>query len=76
MERGPRLETRDEAGHDRDTKGGTAVGEVGVGDNMAVDLELSQGHSIVSTGGKEEHVPVVVPHPEVELVSSWKGKLK
>lgn len=64
MERGAGLESGNEASHDRHTKGGTAVGEVGVRDNMAVDLELLQGHSIVSAGGEEQHVPVVVSHPE------------
>lgn len=74
MERGPRLEARDEASHDRHTKGGTAVREVGVGDNMAVDLELPQGHSIVATGGKEEHVPVVVSHPEMGADGKLEGQ--
>lgn len=66
VERGARLESGNEASHDRHTKGGTAVGEVGVRDNMAVDLEFLQGHSIVSAGGEEQHVPIVVSHPEVE----------
>lgn len=67
MERGAGLESRDEASHDRHAKGGAAVGEVGVGNNMTVDLELPQGHSIVSAGGEEQHIPVVISHPEVVL---------
>lgn len=65
VERGAGLESWDEASHDWHSKGGTAVGEVGIGDNMAVDLELPKGHPVVSAGWEEQHVPVVVSHPEV-----------
>lgn len=65
VERGAGLEPRDEASHDWHAIGGTALGEVGIGDNMTVDFELPKGHPVVSAGWEEEHVPVVVSHLEV-----------
>jgi hypothetical protein len=43
---------------------------------MAVDLELLQGHSIVPAGREEQHVPVVVSHPEVEPEQKLGDKLE
>lgn len=48
VERGAGLQSGNEASHDRHTEGSTAVREVGVRNNMAVDLELLQRHSIIS----------------------------
>lgn len=76
MERGTGLEPRNEASHDGHTKGGMAVREVGVGDNMAVDLELPQRYSIISSGREKQHVPVIIPHPEVVVAGEETGKRK
>ncbi len=62
MEGRASLQAGDEAGHDGHTAGPMVVGELAVGDNLAHDLELFQGHFGFAARGEEENVPVFVTH--------------
>lgn len=62
VEMGTRLERRYEASHRRQAKGTPVVGELAIRDDMAVDLELLQGNSRISTRWEEKYIPVIVAH--------------